>query len=78
MHSSLFSKFLGMMAALCWAVGTILIKRLRSTTPVDLLDLTAWQMILGAVPLGRAEPGGHGAPNRLDPFPTWAFLLSCR
>lgn len=51
MHSSLFSKFLGLMAALCWASGTILIKRLRSTTPVDLLTLTAWQMILGAVPL---------------------------
>jgi len=51
MHSSLFSKFLGLMAALCWATGTVLIKRLRSTTPVDLLTLTAWQMILGAIPL---------------------------
>ena len=51
MHASLFSKFLGVMAALCWASGTILVKRLRSTTPVDLLTLTAWQMILGAVPL---------------------------
>ena len=51
MHASLFSKFLGLMAALCWASGTILIKRLRSTTPVDLLTLTAWQMVLGAVPL---------------------------
>jgi len=51
MHASLFSKFLGLMAALCWATGTILIKRLRSTTPVDLLTLTTWQMIVGAVPL---------------------------
>lgn len=51
MHSSLFSKFLGVMAALCWAVGTILVKRLRSRHQVDLLALTAWQMILGAVPL---------------------------
>ena len=51
MHASLFSKFLGLMAALCWASGTILIKRLRAVTPVDLLTLTAWQMILGAVPL---------------------------
>lgn len=51
MHTSLFSKFLGVMAAVCWASGTILIKRLRATTPVDLLTLTAWQMILGAVPL---------------------------
>ena len=51
MHSSLFSKFLGLMAALCWGIGTILIKRLRSTQSVDLLSLTAWQMIFGAIPL---------------------------
>ncbi|MCB4361890.1 DMT family transporter [Quatrionicoccus australiensis] len=51
MHASLFSKFLGLMAALCWATGTILIKRLRGKTPVDLLTLTMWQMIIGAIPL---------------------------
>jgi len=51
MHTSLFSKFLGLMAALCWGIGTVLVKRLRSTTQVDLLALTAWQMLLGAVPL---------------------------
>jgi drug/metabolite transporter (DMT)-like permease len=51
MHASLFSKFLGIMAALSWAIGTILIKRLRSQHAVDLLSLTAWQMILGALPL---------------------------
>lgn len=51
MHSSLFSKFLGVMAALCWAIGTILVKRLRARQRVDLLSLTAWQMMLGAIPL---------------------------
>ena len=51
MHTSLFSKFLGVMAALCWAIGTVLIKRLRANQPVDLLSLTTWQMLLGAVPL---------------------------
>ena len=51
MHTSLFSKFLGIMAALSWAIGTILIKRLRARHAVDLLSLTAWQMVLGAVPL---------------------------
>ena len=51
MHSSLFSKFLGVMAALCWAIGSILIKRLRSRQKVDLLALTAWQMLFGSVPL---------------------------
>ena len=68
MHASLFSKFLGLMAALCWASGTILIKRLRATTPVDLLSLTAWQMVLGAVPLVVlslfvAEPATQWTPH---------------
>jgi drug/metabolite transporter (DMT)-like permease len=51
MHSSMFSKFLCVMAALSWATGTVLIKHLRSSRTVDLLSLTAWQMLLGAVPL---------------------------
>ncbi len=50
-HSSLFSKFLGLVAAICWATGTILIKRLRGREQVDLLSLTTWQMLLGAIPL---------------------------
>lgn len=48
MHTSLFSKSLGIGAALCWAIGTILIKRLRAQRPVDLLVLTMWQMVFGA------------------------------
>ncbi|WP_374265246.1 DMT family transporter [Zoogloea sp.] len=51
LHTSLLSKALGLGAALCWAVGTILIKRLRSQRPVDLLVLTRWQMIFGSIPL---------------------------
>ncbi len=51
MHTSLFSKFLGVMAALCWGIGTVLVKRLRSRQQVDLLSFTSWQMLIGAVPL---------------------------
>jgi drug/metabolite transporter (DMT)-like permease len=51
MHSGLFGNFLGVMAALSWAVGTILIKRYRAQLPTDLLALTFWQMLLGAIPL---------------------------
>ena len=51
MHTSLFSKFLGVIAALCWAIGTVLVKRLRAKQQVDLLSLTAWQTAIGAVPL---------------------------
>jgi drug/metabolite transporter (DMT)-like permease len=51
MHTTLLSKFLGVGAALCWAVGTVLVKRLRSKQQVDLLSLTAWQMLFGSLPL---------------------------
>lgn len=51
MHTSLFSKFLGVLAALCWAIGTVLVKRLRAKQKIDLLSLTTWQMLMGAVPL---------------------------
>lgn len=51
MHTSLLSKILGLAAALCWAIGTVLVKRLRKRERVDLLSLTAWQMLIGSVPL---------------------------
>lgn len=51
LDASLFSDFLGIMAAWSWAIGTILIKRLRSSHTVDLLSLTAWQMLFGALAL---------------------------
>ena len=51
MHTSLLSKLLGLGAALCWATGTILIKRIRMEHSADLLALTTWQLTVGAVPL---------------------------
>ena len=51
MQASLLSKLLGLMAAVSWAIGTILIKRLQSRCKVDLISLTAWQLSMGAVPL---------------------------
>lgn len=62
LHATLFSEFLGITSAVCWAIGTILVKRLRAQHPVDLLTLTAWQMLIGAVPLcflALIIPEGH-------------------
>ena len=64
MHTSLLSKALGLGAALCWAVGTILIKRLRQARPVDLLVLTMWQMIFGSIPLAIIAAVLPGEPTR--------------
>ena len=62
LHTTLFSEFLGLIAAISWSTGTILVKRLRNQHPVDLLTLTAWQLLIGAVPLcalALLVPHGH-------------------
>lgn len=51
MHASQASKLLGLAGAVCWAVGSILIKRLRRQFDVDLITLTAWQLLIGTAPL---------------------------
>ncbi|MDE2258705.1 MAG: EamA family transporter [Betaproteobacteria bacterium] len=70
MQSSPLSKFLGLMAAVCWAIGTILVKRLRARQSVDLLALTTWQMIVGSIPLVLLawvvpEPATQWSPHYL-------------
>ncbi len=37
--------------ALCWAASAIVAKLLRKRHQVDLLSLTAWQLLLGSLPL---------------------------
>jgi drug/metabolite transporter (DMT)-like permease len=46
-----FSSFIAVGGALFWAASAVYAKVLRSRHQVDLLSLTAWQMIFGAVPL---------------------------
>ncbi len=71
MQSSPFSKVLGIAAAMCWAIGTILVKRLRARQSVDLLVLTTWQMIFGSIPLVimawlLPEPATQWTPHYLE------------
>ncbi|HXH04147.1 MAG TPA: DMT family transporter, partial [Candidatus Competibacteraceae bacterium] len=49
LQSNLVSELLALGAGLVWAGSAILAKKLRSRVQVDLLSLTAWQMLLGAV-----------------------------
>jgi drug/metabolite transporter (DMT)-like permease len=51
MHSSLFSNLLAIGGGLTWALSAILAKRLRRDHDFDLLALTAWQMLFGALAL---------------------------
>lgn len=52
--------------ALCWAIGSLIAAHFRSRTNVDLLTLTTWQMLYGAIPLALLAllvPGGYVHPT---------------
>lgn len=45
------SKLFAVLAGLCWAVSAVLAKELRAKVSMDLLSLTAWQMLFGGIAL---------------------------
>ncbi|MDT3672492.1 MAG: EamA family transporter [Aromatoleum sp.] len=50
-EGDLFSTSLALLASVSWAASAVIVKRIRARFDVDLLSLTAWQMLLGAVVL---------------------------
>jgi drug/metabolite transporter (DMT)-like permease len=50
-HSGLMSTSLALTAGIIWALSSIWAKVLRKKIEIDLLSLTAWQMVLGSLPL---------------------------
>lgn len=46
-----FSELLAVAGALFWAASAVVAKILRKRHEIDLLSLTAWQMLLGSLPL---------------------------
>ncbi len=56
------SELLALCAGLCWAASAILVKRLDRTFGADLLSLTAWQMLMGGLPLAAFALGHTSAP----------------
>ncbi len=51
-QANLFSSALALAGSFIWASSAIVAKRLRQKFEVDLLSLTAWQMLFGAIVLG--------------------------
>lgn len=49
--SDLTSKGLALLSGISWAVSVIVAKKLHQNTSLDLLSLTAWQMLFGSIPL---------------------------
>ena len=48
---TLQSKLLAIGAGVAWAASTILVRRIRERGPLDVINLTAWQMLYGTIPL---------------------------
>jgi drug/metabolite transporter (DMT)-like permease len=46
-HVGMLSALLALAGGMCWAIGTVLAKRLFLATPISPLRLTAWQMLYG-------------------------------
>jgi drug/metabolite transporter (DMT)-like permease len=46
------SKVLAVLAGVSWAIGSIITKKVQQTVTLDLLSLTTWQTIFGALVLG--------------------------
>ena len=58
------SNSLGIGAAICWAMGTVLVKKLRRYTRVSLLSLTAWSNLIGSLPVALIASIANEPPVR--------------
>ena len=68
-HGSLLSKLLAVASGFAWALGSVEVKRIQRKAPVDLLALTTWQMLFGALPLVAIAAWSN------EPAPVWTTSL---
>ena len=66
LQGSVLSKVLGLLAALCWAIANLIVKRLLARQKVNLVALTAWQLLLGSLPLAVLSLVMAEAPTAWD------------
>lgn len=59
---------LALAAGMLWAAGTLYAKRLQTRARCDVLVLTAWQMLLGGVPLALVALALPTAPVHWSPY----------
>lgn len=74
MCGSVSSNLLAVGAGVVWALSSIQVKRIRRTCSVDLLVLTAWQMLFGALALAALALLHPSRP--IDPSPYFFGALA--
>jgi drug/metabolite transporter (DMT)-like permease len=52
----------GVCAALCWAAGAVFTKRAQRSEAFDPLSFTAWQVLIGSIPLTLLALAVHSGP----------------
>jgi len=61
--TDLFSMVLAIMSGISWALAVILAKKLQARSPdLDLISLTAWQMLFGSIPIVVVALMTHTTP----------------
>lgn len=81
LHGSLLSNTLAVLAGVSWALAVILAKKLHHQAPdMDLLSFTAWQMLLGSLPIVVIALVVPAPPIRWTPYLMGALaynILAC-
>ncbi len=62
LKSGLGNEVLALLAAICWAVSTIVEQKLQKKAALEPLSFTAWQLLFGTVPLVAIALGEHSTP----------------
>ena len=71
-HATLLSSLLAVASGASWAAGSVVAKRAFRHQSVDLLQLTAWQMVVGAVVLSTLAAATHKTPIVWSPYMLFA------
>lgn len=72
-----FSMLLAVLGSLCWAWSVMLAKKLHQRAPdLDLLSLTAWQMLFGSLPLVVIAFWLPAPPVQWAPYFTGAIVFN--
>jgi drug/metabolite transporter (DMT)-like permease len=76
LQSTFISKFFAVLAGLAWALSAIMTNIMTRKNSFDLISLTAWQMLLGALPLIVIALIASDRPVHWTPYFTIGLLYS--
>jgi drug/metabolite transporter (DMT)-like permease len=76
LKSTTFSEVLAVISGVCWALSAIIIKLMQRKPGFDLVSVTAWQFVYGAVPLVIVALLVPQQPAQWTPYLTTAVFYN--